>query len=104
MNWQPWAPGLASWPCPVLQTTGCVCVCVCVRACVRVSRSVVSDSLRPRGREPARLLCPWDSPGRNTGLGCHALLLHRAAREALVEKSHADETHRTRLRTDLHSA
>ena len=23
--------------------------------------------------EPPRLLCPWDSPGKNTGLGCHAL-------------------------------
>ena len=25
-------------------------------------------------QEPARLLCPWDSPGKNTGVGCHALL------------------------------
>ena len=25
-------------------------------------------------REPAKLLCPWDSPGKNTGVGCHALL------------------------------
>ena len=36
--------------------------------------SVVSDSLRPHGLQPARLLCPWDSPGKNTGAGCHALL------------------------------
>ena len=35
---------------------------------------VVSDSLRPQGLEPARLLCPWDSPGKNTGVGCHPLL------------------------------
>ena len=35
---------------------------------------VTSDSLRPRGLQPARLLCPWDSPGKNTGVGCHALL------------------------------
>ena len=41
---------------------------------VCVSRSVVSNSLRPRGLKPARLLCPWDSPGKNTGVGCHALL------------------------------
>ena len=34
------------------------------------SRSVVSDSLQPH----ARLLCPWDSPGKNTGVDCHALL------------------------------
>ena len=36
--------------------------------------SVVSDSLQPHGLQPARLLCPWDSPGKNTGVGCHALL------------------------------
>ena len=40
----------------------------------RVSHSAVSDSLRPHGLQPARLLCPWDSPGKNTGVGCHALL------------------------------
>ena len=34
-----------------------------------LSRSVVSDCLRPHGLEPARLLCPWDSPGKNTGVG-----------------------------------
>ena len=33
--------------------------------------SVVSDSLWPRGLQPTRLLCPWDSPGKNTGAGCH---------------------------------
>ena len=32
------------------------------------------DSVRPYGLYPARLLCPWDSPGKNTGVGCHALL------------------------------
>ena len=31
-------------------------------------------TLRPRGWQPARLLCPWDSPGKNTGAGCHVLL------------------------------
>ena len=36
--------------------------------------SVVSDSLRPYRLQPARLLCPWDSPGKHTGVGCHALL------------------------------
>ena len=39
-----------------------------------LSRSVVSDSLRPHGLEPARFLCPWDFPGKNTGVGCHSLL------------------------------
>ena len=36
--------------------------------------SVVSDSLQPHGLQPARLLCPWDSPGRNPGVGCRVLL------------------------------
>ena len=39
-----------------------------------VSYSVASDSLRPYGLQPARFLCPWNSPGKNIGLGCHALL------------------------------
>ena len=34
-----------------------------------VSHSLVSDSLWPRGLQPSRLLCPWDSPGKNTGVG-----------------------------------
>ena len=34
-----------------------------------VSHSVVSDSLQPHGLWPARLFCPWNSPGKNTGLG-----------------------------------
>ena len=42
--------------------------------CESVSCSVVPDSLQPRGLQPARLLCPWDSPGKNTGVGCHFLL------------------------------
>ena len=33
-----------------------------------------SLTLRPRGLWPTRLLCPWDSPGKNTGVGCHVLL------------------------------
>ena len=36
--------------------------------------SVVSDSVRPHKQQPTRLLCPWDSPGNNTGVGCHFLL------------------------------
>ena len=30
--------------------------------------------LRHYGLQPTRLLCPWDSPSKNTGVGCHALL------------------------------
>ena len=36
--------------------------------------SVVSDSVRPHRRQPSRLPRPWDSPGKNTGVGCHFLL------------------------------
>ena len=38
------------------------------------SRSVVSDSSRPHRLQPTRLLCPWDFPGKSTGVGCHCLL------------------------------
>jgi len=38
------------------------------------SRSVVSDSSRPHGLQPTRLLHPWDFPGKSTGGGCHRLL------------------------------
>ena len=34
----------------------------------------MSDSVRPQRRQPARLPRPWDSPGKNTGVGCHFLL------------------------------
>ena len=33
-----------------------------------------SDSVRPHRRQPTRLPRPWDSPGKNTGVGCHFLL------------------------------
>ena len=39
-----------------------------------LSCSAVSDSLKPHGEQPARLLCPWDFPGKSTGVGCHFLL------------------------------
>ena len=38
-----------------------------------VSHSVVSDSVTHE-LEPARLLCPWNSPGKNTEVSCHFLL------------------------------
>ena len=39
-----------------------------------LSRFSRVDSVRPHRRRPTRLLCPWDSPGKNTGVGCHFLL------------------------------
>ena len=47
---------------------GCCCCCCCQVA------SVVSDSVRPHRRQPTRLPRPWDSPGKNTGVGFHFLL------------------------------
>ena len=40
-----------------------------------VSCSIVSYSLRPHGLQLTRLLCSWDSPGKNTGMDCHSLVL-----------------------------
>ena len=34
----------------------------------------MSNSVRPHRQQPTRLLCPWDSPGKNIGVGCHFLL------------------------------
>ena len=34
----------------------------------------MSDPQRPHGLQPTKLLRPWDSPGKNTGVGCHRLL------------------------------
>ena len=31
-------------------------------------------TVRPHRWQPTRLLCPWDSPGKKTGMGCHSLL------------------------------
>ena len=45
------------------------CVCCCMHAC-----SVMSDSLQPHGVGPTKLLCSWNSPGKNTGVGCHFIL------------------------------
>ena len=48
-------------------TVDCCCCCCLVT-------SVVSDSVRSHRRQPTRLPRPWDSPGKNTGVGCHFLL------------------------------
>ena len=46
----------------------CCCCCCCYVALV------MSDSVQPHRRQPTRLPRPWDSPGKNTGVGCHFLL------------------------------
>ena len=42
--------------------------------CCMFSPSVASNSLRPHGLQPSRLLCPWNFAGKNTGADCHFLL------------------------------
>ena len=44
------------------------------RVCVCSFASVVSDSLQPHRPQSTRILCPWDFPGKNTGVGNHFLL------------------------------
>ena len=62
------------WPLPhgqcVYEENNCQSRILCK---LNVSHSVMSDSLGPPGPHPARLLCPWNFPGKNTGVGCHFL-------------------------------
>ena len=50
----------------------CVCVCVCV--CVKLLQSCPTPCDPMNCSLPAGLFCPWDSPGKNTGVGCLVLL------------------------------
>ena len=52
-------------PCPEGDRYTCACV---------LSRSIESHSLQPYGPSPARLLCPWDVPSKNTGVACRFTL------------------------------
>ena len=52
--------------------------------CCRRVASVVSNSVRPHRWRPTRLRLPWDSPGKNTGVGCHFLL------QCMKEKSESE--------------
>ena len=54
------------WLCSLEFFKGCCCCCSVA--------SVVSNSVRPHRRQPTRLPRPRDSPGKNTGVGCHFLL------------------------------
>ena len=69
---QPWSSIAGTFlACTSIESFVMHMMCVCVCACVH---SVMSDSLQTHGLQPARLLCPWDFPGKNTGVGCHFLL------------------------------
>ena len=57
--------------------------------CAVVSCSVVSNSLRPHELQPARFLYPWNPPGKNTGVGCHALIQGNLPNPGIEFRSHA---------------
>ena len=62
-------------------TTSTTCCCCQVAL-------AVSDSVQPHRWQPTRLPCPWDSPGRNMGVGCHFLLqCMKVKRESEVTQS-----------------
>ena len=51
--------------------------------------SIVSDPVRPHRQQPTRFPRPWDSPGKNTGVGCHFLLQCRKVKsESEVAQSY----------------
>ena len=65
--WLPEGGGLVNWEIRIdIYTLRCCCCCLVT--------SALSGSVQPCGLQPARLLCPWKSAGKNTGVGCHALL------------------------------
>ena len=50
-------------------------VAICVsNACMHAKSLQSCLTVRPNGQQPTRLLCPQDSPGKNTGVSCHFLL------------------------------
>ena len=61
-------PFLCSAPSPL--SSRCILIPVCVLSFPEHACSVIFNSLQPHGLQPARLLCPWDFPGKNTEVGC----------------------------------
>ena len=67
---------VVTWPLlsPQADDAAVTCFTLLFYFIVCVSPSVMSNSLRPHRLRSARLLCPWNSPGKNTGVGCHTLI------------------------------
>ena len=57
-------------------------LCFSTSAAAKLLQSCL-DSVRPHRQQPTRLLCPWNSPGKNTGVGCR-FLLHLAPQSTPV--------------------
>ena len=61
------------------------------QCCCCYVTSVMSHSVQPHRHKPTRLPHPWDSPGKNTGVGCHFLL------QCVEVKSESEVASRVRL-------
>ena len=62
-------------------------VFICISFIAAAAKSL-HDSVQPHRRKPTRLPCSWDSPGKNTGVGCHCLLQRiKVKRESEVAQS-----------------
>ena len=49
--------------------------------------------MQPHRQQPTRLCCPWDSPGKNTGVGCHFLLQWQEYTELYKKDLHDPDNH-----------
>ena len=81
INWNKYHHNIYSLECPGTQSGRAAAAAksllsISLLACSAAAAvaSVVSDPVRPQRRQPTRLPRPWDSPGKNTGVGCHFLL------------------------------
>ena len=66
----------------------------------------MSDSVRPHRRQPTRLSCPWDSPGKNTGVGCHFLLQcmkAKSERYCIIKKKNVKKNPQSRRQSMIMS-
>ena len=63
--------------------------------------SVVSDSVQPHGLQPTRLPRPWDSPGKNTGVGCHFLLQYIKQWCSNIGKQTSQKSHKRRKTNEM---
>ena len=62
------------------------CLCMCTAAAAAKSLQSCPTLCDPQRRQPTRLPRPWDSPGKNTGVGCHLLL------QCMKVKSESEDT------------
>ena len=67
---------------PHVAFTALLGACIKVCMCAKLLQSCLT--LRPCGLWPARLLCPWNFPGKNTGVGCQGIFLTQGSKLGLL--------------------